>query len=84
MDQKLGRDPNGVAVFGGIVRNFAQLSKNENSMRKILIRNSDGWQRTFANAPVSASRISTDGLVHMYFVLAGGSFLQTSSADGRF
>ena len=41
MDQKLGRDPNGVAVFGGIVRRFVQLSKNENSMRKILIGNSE-------------------------------------------
>ena len=83
-DQKLGRDPNGVVVFGGEMHCFVQLSKNENSMRKILSRNSDGWQRTFANASVSASRISTDGLVHMYFVLAGGSILQTSSADGRF
>ena len=36
-DQKLGRDPNGVAVFGGEMHCFAQLSKNENSMRKILI-----------------------------------------------
>ena len=34
---KLGRDPNGVAVFGGEMRYFVQLSHFENSVRKILI-----------------------------------------------
>ena len=69
MDQKLGRDPNGVAVFGGIVRRFVQLSKNENSMRKILIRGGCLAQRCGG-----AERL----------VIAGGSILQTSSDEGRF
>ena len=49
----------------------------------LYLNNSDGWQKTSANAPVRASRLSTCIMSHFCVFVAGGSILQTSSAEGR-
>jgi hypothetical protein len=49
----------------------------------LYLNNSDGWQKTSANAPVRASRLSTSIISHFCVFVAGGSVLQTSSAEGR-
>ena len=58
---KMGRDPNGVMVFGQEMRYFAQLS--------LFGGNSDGWQKTSVNTPVQASRNSTGDLLRTYILL---------------